>query len=208
MNNKVWLVARPNYSPLGIMKNVGICGSGFFINKYLFISSFHVLNESSFVSNAYYVNKNIFIINSEGQKLEITQSNIYKFLPKIDVASIKIEQPQDYFKIEERYSEGDEIKNIGYPLKNSEEILENFLIKKQFEIAGKILKVYNDYSMNANDVKIFNKKVIILDYPLETGFSGGPLLKDNKVIGIMSHLFPQNGNAVAISIKEIKNFLN
>lgn len=207
MNNKVWLIIRPHYSPLDAMESIGICGSGFFISDHIFISSHHVLNESSFISNAYYVNKNIFIINSEGKKLEIKKNNIYKSLPEIDVIFIKIEESQDYFETEENYLEGDEIRNIGYPVKNSEEILEGFLIKKQFETTGKILKIYNDYSMNANDVKIFNKKVIILDYLSELGFSGGPLLKNNKVIGIMSHLYPQNGNVVTIPMKEIKTFL-
>ena len=165
-------------------------------------------NESSFIPNASYVNKNIFLINSEGKKLEITKNNIYKSIPEIDVIFIKIEQSQEFFETEESYSESDEIKNIGYPVKNGNEILEGFLIKKQFEMTGKILKIYNNYSMNANDVKIFNKKVIIISYSSESGFSGGPLLKGNKVIGIMSHLYPQNGNTVAIPIKEIKVFLD
>ncbi len=206
MDNKVWLILRPHYSPLGVMESIGICGTGFFINKNLFISSYHVLNESSFIPNAHYANKNIFLINSQGQKLEITQSNICKSFLEIDVIFIEIKQSQDYFEIEENYLEGDEIRNIGYPSKNIEEILKDFSIKKQFNTTGKILKICDNYSINANDVKISNKKIIILNYSSEIGLSGGPLLKGNKVIGIMSHLYPQDGNAIAISMKEIKTF--
>jgi len=209
MESRVWIVLRPHYSPLGSLEHMGICGTGFFINNNTFISSYHSLNESSFIPNAFYFNKNILLVNPEGKKIEITSKNIYKSLPEIDIIIIKIDGKEKSFESDDDYSEKDIVKNIGYPERYSKEIFDpnNFMIKKQFENYGKILKIFNDYSINANDVKIFNKKVIILDYTSELGFSGGPLLKNNKVIGVMSHLYPKNKNAIAIPIEEIKKFL-
>ncbi|GIU68166.1 MAG: hypothetical protein KatS3mg001_016 [Candidatus Pacearchaeota archaeon] len=208
MDNRVWLILRPHYSPSGALEKVGICGSGFFINKGTFVTSYHILNESSFIPNAFYFNKNIFLVNPKGKKIEINVEDVYKFIPELDITIIKIDGGER-FLIEEDYNEGDYVKNLGYPERYSKEILEpkEIRIKNQFEQEGKILKIYNNYSMNANDVKIFNKEVIILDYTSELGFSGGPLLKNKKVIGVMSHIYPQNKNAVAISIKEIKKHI-
>jgi V8-like Glu-specific endopeptidase len=217
MENRVWVILRPHYSALGKLQSIGICGAGFFINKNIFITSYHILNETSFMPNAFYFNKNIFLVNPEGKKIEITSENIYKLVPEIDITIIKTSKEENYsenfFEFDENYLEGEQVKNIGYPESRTEDIISydfnsnSLYIKRQFEQQGKILKCYKNYSINANDVKIFNKKVIILDYTSESGFSGGPLLKNGKVIGIMSHLYPVNKNAVAISIEEIKNFL-
>ena len=213
MENKIWIILRPHYSPLGVLEKVGICGTGFFIDNDTFISSYHILNESSFIPNSNYFNKNILIASPEGKKIEITSKNIYKLLPEIDISIMKINGQKEYFETEETYSKNDKVKNFGYPERHSKEIFqilnpENFQVKKQFEQSGRILKIDKNYSINANDVKIFNKKVIILDYSSEMGFSGGPLLKNGKVIGVMSHLYPQNKNVIAISIEEIKKPLN
>ena len=120
---------------------------------------------------------------------------------------VKLNKEEEYFEIEKVYSVGDEVKNIGYPAKDTKEILEHTQIKKQFNQSGKILRLNANYFMNANDVRLASKKVIILDYSSELGFSGGPLLKGGKVIGVMSHLYPQNGNVVAISIEEVQRLL-
>ena len=72
----------------------------------------------------------------------------------------------------------------------------------------KILKIFHNFSSNSPDVNIHNKKVIILDYSLEKGYSGGPLFSnDNKVIGMMSMKLPSSDNQykdkiVAISWSE------
>jgi hypothetical protein len=208
IDTKVWLIGRPHYSPIGVLEKVGICGSGFLLTKNIFVTAHHTLNESSFLPNAYYFNSKIFLISPTGNKIEIDTSDIAKLCPEIDVTFVKIKDDFQFFKTNNVYSEGDFVINIGYPTRLTSEILDkNLGIKKQFNNFGKILKIYKNYTMNANDVKIKNKKVIILDYTSEMGFSGGPLLKNNKVIGIMSHLYPNNGNAVAIAIEEVLKFL-
>ncbi|MCR4327719.1 MAG: Fe-S cluster assembly ATPase SufC [Nanoarchaeota archaeon] len=209
IENKVWAVLRPDYSESGILKSIGICGSGFFIDKYTFVTSYHILNESSFIPNDKYFNKNIIIVNPQGKKIEITPKNIYKYVPELDLTVIKMIEKEEYFKLEKEYSKGDEVKNIGYPEKNIKEIFDNnsTCIKKQFDNSGVIFEINKNYSIFANDVKINNKKVIMLDYTSEKGFSGGPLLKNNKIIGIMSHINPANKKTVAISIEEIEKKL-
>ena|SRR3989338_522092 len=207
MDNKIWIIIRPHYSPLGNLEKVGICGADFFINSTTFVTSHHVLNESSFFPNANYFNANIFLIDSEGKKIEITKTHTIKYAPEIDVTYVQTDDKHDYISAEENYSENDDVKNIGYPTRFTKEIFGDFKIKKQFSADGSILKIKKDYSMNANDVKISNKEVLILNYSSEEGFSGGPLLKGEKVVGIMSHLYPHNRNAIAVSIKEVKNTL-
>jgi len=208
MNPKIWIVARPHYSPTNTLETMGICGSGFFIRNNIFITAYHILNESSFLPNAQYFNTKIFLLNPEGNKIEIDRNKILKMCPEIDTILIKVEENNSFFETEKNYSEMDLITNIGYPTKSTMEILDkNLVIKKQYKQDGKILKIHDNYSMNANDVKLMNKKVIILDYSSEEGFSGGPLLKNDKVIGLMSHLYPNDKNAVAISIDEIEKIL-
>jgi len=141
------------------------------------------------------------------EKIEITKTHTIKYAPEIDVTYIQTDDKHDYISAEENYSENDDVKNIGYPTRFTKEIFGDFKIKKQFSADGSILKIKKDYSMNANDVKISNKEVLILNYSSEEGFSGGPLLKGEKVVGIMSHLYPHNRNAIAVSIKEVKNTL-
>ncbi len=209
MDNKVWIILRPHYSPKGNLEKLGVCGTGFFINKNTFITSYHILNQTSFFPNSNYFNDNIFIINPAGKKIEIKLNEKIKFLPEIDTTILKIEGSHDFFESTNALSEKDSVENIGYPERDIKEILnsQNLLVKKQFKSSGKILKIIPNYFMNANDVKIFDKKVIVLNYTSEKGFSRGPLLKNNKVIGIMSHLYPQNKNAIAITIEEIKKYL-
>ncbi|PJE81896.1 Fe-S cluster assembly ATPase SufC [Candidatus Pacearchaeota archaeon CG10_big_fil_rev_8_21_14_0_10_32_42] len=209
MENKVWLILRPHYSHLGVLEKVGICGSGFFVKENLFVSAHHNLNESSFTPNERYSNKTIFLLNTDGKKIEVDKSNIYKMFPELDLVILKTNEKEKYFEWEKNFSKDDKVKNIGYPERFSKEILntQNFKIKKQFENNGEILEVVKNYSIIANDVKIINKKMIILDYTSEIGFSGGPLIKNGKVIGMMSHLRPTDKKAVAISIEEIKKMI-
>ncbi|MBS3078004.1 Fe-S cluster assembly ATPase SufC [Candidatus Pacearchaeota archaeon] len=206
MENNVWIVLRPNYSKEGILKEVGICGSGFFIDEKTFITSYHILNESSFIPNKKYFNRIIILMNSEGKKIEITRKEVYQYIPSLDLTIVKTLEKENFFGIGKKYSKGDQVKNIGYPEEKIKEILDKNLltVKKQFENSGKVLDIIEEYSIYANDVKIENKKVIILDYSLEKGFSGGPLFKDGKVIGILSHINPLNKKAVAIAIDELE----
>lgn len=208
MDPKIWLIVRPHFLPTNDLKMVGICGTGFFIRKNIFITAYHVLNESSFLPNSQYFNNKIFLINSDGKKIEISARNIYKKSPEIDVVYIKTKEKSEFFKTEIKYSDKDAVTNIGYPTEQTAEILDkNLTIKKQYTQTGKISVIFEKYSMNANDVKIKNKKVIILNYSSKQGFSGGPLFKKKKVIGLMSHLYPQEKNAVAISMCEIEKIL-
>ena len=73
-----------------------------------------------------------------------------------------------------------------------------FEIKDLQIVWGNVAKTVNNYSVDANDVSLKDERVHLVDYNLERGFSGGPLLQGNRVIGMMSHRCPNTGMIAAV----------
>jgi len=208
MDNRIWCVIRPNYKKDKITA-IGICGTGFFISNKAFVTAHHVLNNSCFQSNSNYNNTEILLLNSDGRLITINLNSKIEYYPDKDITKVEFEKEDfNFFEIDLDIKEQDDVRNIGFPSNKINEIITesngSFKINKIFEEQGKILKIIPNFSSNSNDVNIKTKPVIITTYTSSIGFSGGPLLKGNKVIGLMSMIIPQkyenySGKSVAIS---------
>ncbi len=199
-NNKVWIVLRPNYTN-GIYQ-IGICGTGFFIEPNKFITAYHVCNESSFSPDKNYNNNHIILLspNNEIEKIFLNQCSFSK---EKDIAYIKTNKNYSYLEIGDGLLNED-VYNIGYPGKNKEDLISNNLsIKEQRKTKGKIIEKSENYSVEFSNGCIRNKEVLIIDYLSEEGFSGGPLFnRNNKVIGLMSNINLKQKVTIVVSSKE------
>lgn len=200
LNGKVWVILRPNYKD-NILESVGVCGTGFFVEKNKFITARHLCNESSFIPNKEYNNNHLIIISPKGEK-EIISLQQCTFTNK-DITYIKTTNDYDYLDTENILME-EEVYNIGYPTKDYLELINNDLsIKEQRKQFGKVIDIINNHSCTFIGGKIENIKVIIVNYSSEEGFSGGPVFnKNNKVVGLMSYTNTINKITTIVSSSE------
>lgn len=154
-------------------------GTGFFINnKGYILTCAHVIDESL---------KILVSIPSSGQ--EKYEANVISFYPEMDIAVIKIndyKQKINYLKLgdSDKIIPGEDVVAVGYPLGQ-----DKLKITKGI-ISGR------------------ETGLIQTDTPLNPGNSGGPLLRDNKVIGINSSAYKsEDAENVGFSIP-INTFKN
>lgn len=201
LNNKVWVILRPNYGIYGELHEIGICGSGFFINQNIFITCYHCINHSSFCPNGKYNNTDLILL-SPNQNEHITESDVIKYDYDRDITYIRISGTNEYFETDYIIEEKDNVYNIGYPSLEIKSLIQPIPLKiiDQRVQYGFIKSIEENYSILSNDVKINKAKAFILNYCSSEGYSGGPLLRDDKVVGIMSHKSPKHrGSIVAIA---------
>lgn len=188
-NEKVWVVLRPNYIN-GNLESIGICGTGFFIEPNKFITAHHLCDQSSFSSHKIWNNDRMLLLSPKGEREEIflEQCNFNK---DKDITYIKTNNKHSYLEIDDGVL-NEEIYNIGYPTKDQSFLIgDNLTIKEQKKDEGKIIEIRENYSIEFSNGKINDKKVIIINYLSEEGFSGGPLFnKNNKVVGLLSNIDP------------------
>ncbi|MEX2029270.1 MAG: serine protease [Candidatus Paceibacterota bacterium] len=201
LNEKVWVVLRPNYVD-GILKTVGICGTGFFIEPNKFITAWHICNEKSFSQESVWNNDHLIIVSPSGEQEKVFL-NQCTFSKDKDITYIKINK--NYPTLEKEYcSLNEEVYSVGYPTKDLQSLIsDNLSIKDQRKNEGKIITIEENYSVIFNNGNIINKKVIMVDYLSEEGYSGGPLFnKNNKVLGLMSNIDPAKKMTLVVSCEE------
>ena len=93
---------------------------------------------------------------------------------------------------------------MGYQTKDQPFLIsDSLLIKEQRLEKGKIIEIKENYSVKFSNGNIKDKKVIIIDYSSQEGYSGGPLFnKSNKVVGLMSNIDPTENVTIVVSSKE------
>jgi len=218
----VWAILKISYNPLTNKAEGGICGSAFFITRRNFISAHHCFNEMTFRPNEGFPKVKVFLANDRGKIIQGIQ--IKRLVPEYDLAVGEVDRYYgsiEICKIGHRFNTGDLVQNIGYPKRGlikcelrmigSDLVVRKISLKKEIQ-DGKIEAVMK-VDINARDVQIKHKELIMLSYSSEVGFSGGPLLLKNsrEVIGMMSLVIPEDINpkrpAMAIKLNDVLQFL-
>ena len=221
MEDGIFAILKVSYDPLTQQAEGGICGTCFFYSPFNFITAYHCFNSNIFIPNKGYKKVKVFLVNKNGEI--IYNPEIYKRYPEFDLSIGKINNKNIKFLDLSALTNFEKVKkvyNLGFPemqdylLKiQNEELVVNKIYPVLHIQEGYIKEKRKNFSVNANDIKLINKVVFILNYTSRLGFSGGPLLdkSTNEVIAFMSLVIPKNldrsKSAVAIPIENIKHLL-
>ena len=152
---------HPDYE-LDILSSTG---SGFFIEKDLILTCYHVVCDSI----------NIMISHRSLDKIKIPV-DILKVFPDDDMAIIKIKRDDE------------ETKDL---LNNINKFLEFKVLDNNYKSNNKQKVYVYGYPLNSDFIKVsegsingFQDSMIQTDATLNPGNSGGPLIMDNKIIGV------------------------
>ena len=192
-------VIKLSYNKIG-ESNVegGICGAGFFIDNKTFVTANHIFNAIKNMPNPGCTNCQYCLISRNGEIIEVINATILEY-PGIDTTVIKFHSKvtEDIVRIDRSLPKiGDKICNQGFisnmPQINAEWGLKGLIIKSanlnsSISDASGIVRESKKDTVNANDVKILNKTIIVTSYPGNVGMSGGPMFNEkNLVVGLMS----------------------
>jgi len=219
-SNHVWAIVKISYNPATLEAAGGSCGTVFFVNETNFVTAHHVVSSDTalFTPNKGYPNVRVFLANAQGDTID--DFWIVSRAPEHDLAVGRIRDPHPHVLVcpfDNSVNRGDAVVNLGFP---SDQRLPGAvlrvrghkLIVEQIQMApdlqsGKV-EVIRPESLQANDVKLRNQVVIILDHSSRDGYSGGPLVsrRSGRVVGLMSHLVPSDlrSPAAAIPIADIQ----
>ena len=142
--------------PLNLSDNESVSGSGVFIEKGLILTCYHVIKNALEIL--------VYVYKNELDKIKI-KAKVKHIFPDDDLAIIQLEdadviyQLLDYDIITHNHNNV-EVNTVGYPL------------------GSDTLKV------NRGVIAGFQDSLIQTDSPLNPGNSGGPLILNNKIVGI------------------------
>ena len=229
MKDGVFAILKISYNPFTRRAEGGICGTGFFYSPFNFITAYHCFNSNTFIPNKGYKEVRIFLANESGKI--IYNPKIYKQYPEFDLSIGRINSRNKNVKFlslsdlpRTNFKKIKSVYNLGFPARHhplskaeiqnhEEELIVNKVPLSLHTQRGHIKERVENFSINANDIKVKNKVAFILNYTSELGFSGGPLFdkSTSKVIAFMSLVIPENRDldkpAVAISVENIKHLL-
>lgn len=152
---------HPDYE----LDTISTTGSGFFIEKDIILTCYHVVSDSI----------NIMISHRSLDKVKIPV-DILKVFPDDDMALIKINRDDE------------ETKDL---LNNINNFLEFKILDSEFKTDNKKKVYVYGFPLNSDFIKVgegsingFQNSLIQTDATLNPGNSGGPLIMDNMIIGV------------------------
>jgi len=223
LEKSIFAVVKISYNTPGETPVTGgICGSAFLINDSTAITANHVLNPNNYAPNPGFKFVQYWLL-SRDNSLIIPLSVVYlEPIEEIETTIIKL---PDHIKCTAKISEtspniDDPVRNYGHlinmPIKqahwnNNLLVIDDFsLNNSSSDSTGTIVDIKN-VTINANDVKLKDIKVIQPSFKANVGMSGGPLISNNKIIGMMSFGLPADEDikdiVFAISIDKIMDRL-
>ncbi|WP_146194618.1 hypothetical protein [Flavobacterium crocinum] len=219
LDNSVFAVVKFSYNEPGeMLVTGGICGTGFLINDSTVLLANHILNRSNFIPNPGYKFVQFWLLK-RGTKLIIPLSADY-LQSMEDIESTVVRLPEivkcDLLISQDKAKPDEVVQSFGHlnsmPVtdahwENDTLVIDGYnLEKSKSDASGRIVEIRN-ISINATDVKLTDVKVIQPSFKGNRGMSGGPLISNQKVIGMMSFGFPADleikDTVFAIAIDQI-----
>ncbi|PBJ07972.1 trypsin-like serine protease [Flavobacterium sp. ACN6] len=202
IENSVFAVVKISYNIPGETPVIGgICGTGFLIKDSTVLIAHHVLNTNNFKPNPGYRFVQFWLLK-RGTKMIIPLSVDYlESIPEIEAVVIKlpVTVKSNVLLSETNAKQNDSVKNYGHlltmPITTAHWdtyslIIDDYNLEtSKSDASGHIVEIQN-MSDNANDIKLTDIKVIKPSFKGNIGMSGGPLICNDKVIGMMSFGLP------------------
>ncbi len=180
----------------------GICGSGFFVSNKLAVTAHHVLNSATLSPNIGNRFCQLWLLSRNGSVVPFDGGNIEMY-PSIVTSIIRFEKPlpglTDYAISSYQPKLGDKVIGKGHIGNSMPQVEANWVNSSLVITAGNLQRSLCDrkgnitgiqnFTVNANDVKIKDVRGFELSFGSRIGMSGGPLLHKNKPAstGICGH---------------------
>ncbi|MBW8050391.1 MAG: S1 family peptidase [Cytophagales bacterium] len=218
LENSVFAIVKISYNKVGETPvEGGICGTAFLINDSTAITANHVLNNTNYLPNPGFKHVQFWLVKRGTKKIIELKKEDLKPLQNIETTLIKLyEKIKCDFKVTEQVIKiNDLVFNYGHIINmpitkahwGSKLIIDDYSLKSsKSDKKGQILSV-KKVTVNSNDLRITDKTFIQPSFIANVGMSGGPLISQNKLIGLMSFGLPADSmvktEVYAISINEI-----
>lgn len=222
IEERIFAIFKVSYNPSTPEAVGGVCGTCFFINSCEFLTAHHCFNDASFRPNSGYEKVVVLLVNAGG---EIFSPKIEGLYPNYDLAVGRIAEGVSRFSpnlLDSACTEGDRVCNLGFPVSRALKDHDFCIVDGDLKIENLNLSLEEQegliadekiMTVSASDVSLSDRRVVILDYASEQGFSGGPLISrgTGRIVAFMSLCLPKEYDpqrrAVAIPISEIEHLL-
>jgi hypothetical protein len=219
IEKSIFAVVKISYNKAGETPVTGgICGSAFLIDNSTIITANHVLNTENFAPNEGFKFVQIWLLSRDNNTIIPLSKDYIQSMKEIETTIIKIPEPiKCMLNISESTPKhNDSVQNYGHiinmPITNAHWqenilIIDNYNLNNSASDSTGIVSEIKKVTINANDVKLKDIKVIQPSFKANVGMSGGPLMSNDRIIGMMSFGLPADSDikdiVFAISIDEI-----
>ena len=218
IENSVFAIVKISYNYIGETPvEGGICGTAFLLNDSTAITANHVLNKINWKPNPGYKYVQYWLLKRGSKKIIELNNESLTSLPNVETTLINLVEKinPELEIVHQKFEIGDPVQNYGHisnmPITKahwgSGLIIDDYDLKQsKSDKVGKILLI-RKATIHSADLNIEDKEFIQPSFVANIGMSGGPLISQNKVIGLMSFGLPADSvikkEVYAISINEI-----
>jgi len=216
--NSVFAIVKISYNHIGETPvEGGICGTAFLLNDSTVITANHVLNRGNFIPNSGYKFVQYWLLKRNAKKIIQLKKENLTSLPNIELTLISLDKKiEPGYKITYQKPQiGDLVYNFGHisnmPVTSAhwenELVIDDYTLENsKSDKVGKILSI-KKCTVHSADLEIVDKLFIQPSFVANVGMSGGLLISENRLIGLMSFGLPSDSiikkEVYAISINEI-----
>jgi hypothetical protein len=219
LDRSIFAIVKISYNKPGDTPVTGgICGSAFLLNDSTVITANHVLNIRNFAPNKGFNFVQYWLLNRDNNLIIPLSIDYIESNEEIETSIIKLPKhvkcTLDVLKSSPKID--DTVRNYGHisnmPIteahwENDLLLIDKFNLNNSTSDSTGIIAGIKRITINANDVKLNNIEVIQPSFKANIGMSGGPLISNNKIIGMMSFGLPADidvkDTVFAIPINEI-----
>ena len=219
LENSIFAVVKISYNKPGETPVTGgISGSAFLINDSTVITANHVLNSQNFLPNEGFNFVQFWLLSRNNNLIIPLSKDFINSFEEIETSIIKLpEHVKCTLEVSKSVPKiNDTVHNYGHisnmPIKNAHWennllVIDDYNLNKSTSDSTGVIAEIKKITVNANDVKLNDVEVIQPSFKANVGMSGGPLISNNKIIGMMSFGMPADlvikDIVFAISIDEI-----
>jgi len=219
LENSIFAVVKISYNKPGETPVTGgISGSAFLINDSTVITANHVLNKQNFLPNEGFNFVQFWLLSRNNNLIIPLSKDFIKSFEEIETSIIKLpEHVKCTLEVSKSVPKiNDTVHNYGHiinmPITNAHWennllVIDDYNLNKSTSDSTGVIAEIKKITVNANDVKLNDVEVIQPSFKANVGMSGGPLISNNKIIGMMSFGLPADLDikdiVFAISIDEI-----